>query len=269
MSCESSRFRLSIASFLIVVFQCDQSVADNFEAVDLSWVRNATDPLEVLKQGLDFLEDPSKISINNHERWCNLHVTPALLLAHEETLKKAKSVETGDPPKRHHRSHEEKGQSRHSPTDKSLASSSREHNVTLETDKLGDAIAQACLSVVRMSRVVEKAHNSKTTEALLVRQCLEKASVEAVDSMKDEIQGTRTSADMWRVEKRITVQVSRERAKAYCILAQHHDSVSDDLTGKGGLSTGVIQASRSRGELPQIYQQLSFHSHYQGCQGSW
>ena len=53
-------------------------MADNFEAVDLSWVKNATDPLEVLKQGLDFLEDPSKISINNQERWCNLHVTPAL-----------------------------------------------------------------------------------------------------------------------------------------------------------------------------------------------
>ena len=53
-------------------------MADNFEAVDLSWVKNATDPLEVLKQGSDFLEDPSKISIDNRERWCNLHVTPAL-----------------------------------------------------------------------------------------------------------------------------------------------------------------------------------------------
>ena len=53
-------------------------MADNFEAVDLSWIKNATDPLEVLKQGSDFLEDPSKISINNRERWCNLHVTPAL-----------------------------------------------------------------------------------------------------------------------------------------------------------------------------------------------
>ena len=155
----------------------------------------------------------------------------------EETLKKAKSVETGDPPRRHHRSHEEKGQSRHSPTEKSPASSSHEHNVTLETDKLGDAIAQACLSVARMSRVVEKAHNSKTTEALLVRQHLEKASVKAVDSMKDEIQGTCTSADMWWVEKRIAVLVSHERAKAYCALAQHHDSVSDDFTGKGGSST--------------------------------
>ena len=79
MSCESSRFGLSIASFLTCFsIQRDQNVADNFEAVDLSWIKNATDPLEVLKQGSDFLEDPSKISINNRERWCNLHVTPAL-----------------------------------------------------------------------------------------------------------------------------------------------------------------------------------------------
>ena len=119
----------------------------------------------------------------------------------EETLKKAKSVETGDPPRRHHRSHEEKGQSRHSPTEKSPALSSHEHDVILKTDKLGDAVAQACLSVARMSRVVEKAHNSKTAEALLVRQHLERASAEAIDLMKDEIQGTRTSADMWWVEK--------------------------------------------------------------------
>ena len=43
-------------------------MADNFEAVDLSWVKNAMDPLEVLRQGLDFLEDPSKINNDNHAR---------------------------------------------------------------------------------------------------------------------------------------------------------------------------------------------------------
>ena len=53
-------------------------MADNFEAINLVWVKDATKPLEVLKQGLDFLEDPSKISIDNRKRWCNLHVTPAL-----------------------------------------------------------------------------------------------------------------------------------------------------------------------------------------------
>ena len=124
----------------------------------------------------------------------------------EETPKKAKSTETDLP--RKHKSHKEKGRSRHSPTEKSPASSSREHNITLETDKLGDVVVQACLSVARMSRVVERAHNSKTAKAFLVRQRLEKASIKAIDSMKDEIQGARTSADVWWVEKRITAQVS-------------------------------------------------------------
>ena len=51
---------------------------DNFEAVDLSWVKSTMDPLEVLRHSLDFLEDPSKINSNNHEMLCNLHITPAL-----------------------------------------------------------------------------------------------------------------------------------------------------------------------------------------------
>ena len=63
--------------------------------------------------------------------------------------------------------------------------------------------------------------------------------------MKDEIQGARTSADMWQIEKRIAVQVSHERAKAYCALTQHHDSVSDNLTGKGGLSTGSSEIAEA------------------------
>ena len=116
-----------------------------------------------------------------------------------------------------------------------------EHNVMLETDKLGDVVAQACLSVTRMSRVVEKAHNSKTAEAFLVRQHLEKASIKAIDLMKDEIQGTCTSADVWWVKMRIAAQVSRARAKAYCDLAQHHNSVSNDLTGQGRVKYWVNQ----------------------------
>ena len=160
----------------------------------------------------------------------------------EETLKKAKPAETGDFPRRHHKSHEEKSRSRHSPTEKSPASLSREQDVVFKADKLGDVVAQAYLSVVRMSRVVEKAHNSKTAEALLVRQCLEKASAEAIDSVRDEIQGTRTPADMWQIEKRISAHVSCERAKAYSTLAEHHNSVSDHFTGK----------DRSGGELSEI-----------------
>ena len=51
---------------------------DNFNAVDLSWVKHTTDPLEVLRHGLDFLQNPSKIDSSNHKVWCNLHITPAL-----------------------------------------------------------------------------------------------------------------------------------------------------------------------------------------------
>ena len=36
------------------------------------------DPLEVLRHGVSFLEDPSKIDDSNHNVWCNLHITPAL-----------------------------------------------------------------------------------------------------------------------------------------------------------------------------------------------
>ena len=58
--------------------QPNQDAADNFDAVDLSWVKSTTDPLKVLKHGLDFLQDPSKINGNNCEIWCNIHITPAL-----------------------------------------------------------------------------------------------------------------------------------------------------------------------------------------------
>ena len=40
-------------------------------------------------------------------------------------------------------------------------------------------------------------HNLKMAEALLVRQCLEKVSAKAIDSVMDEIQGAHTTADMW------------------------------------------------------------------------
>ena len=51
---------------------------DNFNAVDLSWVRCITDPLGVLRHGFSLLQDPSKINDSNREVWCNLHITPAL-----------------------------------------------------------------------------------------------------------------------------------------------------------------------------------------------
>ena len=107
-----------------------------------------------------------------------------------------------------------------------------------KADRLGDVVAQACLSVMRMSRIVEKTHNSKTDEALVVRQHLEKVSVEAIDSAMDEIQGTHTPTDIWWVEKKISAHISCERAKAYGALVKQHNSVSDHLTGKDGLGDG-------------------------------
>ena len=59
-------------------FQPDQDAMDNFDAVDLSWVKCTMDQLEVLRHSLDFLQDPSKINGSNREIWCNLHITPAL-----------------------------------------------------------------------------------------------------------------------------------------------------------------------------------------------
>ena len=117
--------------------------------------------------------------------------------------------------------------------------------MALKADRLEDVVAQACLSIARMLRVVEKAHNSKTAEALLVRQHLEKASVEAIDSVRDEIQGASTPADMWQVEKRISAHVSCKRAKAYSALTEHHNSVSNHLMGKdrlGGESSEIAEA---------------------------
>ena len=59
-------------------FQPNQDAMDNFNAVDLLWVRCTTDPLEVLRHGITFLQDPSKIDDSDCEVWCNLHITPAL-----------------------------------------------------------------------------------------------------------------------------------------------------------------------------------------------
>ena len=60
--------------------------------------------------------------------------------------------------------------SKHSPMEKSPASPSCKHDLVPQACRLEDVVAQACLSVARMARVVEKTHNSKTVEALLVRQ---------------------------------------------------------------------------------------------------
>ena len=71
-----------------------------------------------------------------------------------------------------------------------------------------------------MMKVVEDSHNSKVAEALLTKQCLEKASAEAIDLAMEEIQGAHTPVDMWWVEKRISAHISHERAKAYSTLME-------------------------------------------------
>ena len=81
--------------------------------------------------------------------------------------------------------------------EKSPASLSHKPDVELKANRLGDVVAQACLSVARMMKVVENTHNLKIAEALLVRQHLEKVSAEAIDSVMDKIQGAHTTADMW------------------------------------------------------------------------
>ena len=109
-----------------------------------------------------------------------------------------------------------------------------------QASRLGDVVAQACLSVARMVSVVEKTHNSKTTEALLVRQCLEKVSAKAIDSVMDEIQGAHIPADMWWVEKKISTHISCERAKAYGALVEQHHSMSDLSHRKGWFRQQVL-----------------------------
>ena len=113
----------------------------------------------------------------------------------------------------------------------------------------GDVVAQACLSVAMMARVVEKTHNSKTVEALVVRQCLEKVSAEAIKSVMDEIQGAHTPADMWQVEKKISACISCKRAKAYSALIEQHHSMSDCLTGKDGSGNGSSEMEDAEEEF--------------------
>ena len=117
--------------------------------------------------------------------------------AKDKTPKKIRPGDTGETLRKHHKSCKEKSQSKHSLTEKSFASLSCEHDMDLKANRLGDVVAQACLSAAKMMKVVENTHNSKIAEALLMRQCLEKVSAEAIDSVMDEIQGAHTTADMW------------------------------------------------------------------------
>ena len=119
----------------------------------------------------------------------------------------------------------------------------------LEANSLGDVVAQTCISVARMMKVVENTHNLKIAEALLVRQCLEKVSTKAIDSAMDEIQDACTTADMWQVEKKISTHISRERARAYRALVEQHCSESKLPTGKDGPGGGSSKMAEVEGEF--------------------
>ena len=119
----------------------------------------------------------------------------------------------------------------------------------LEANRLGDVVAQACLSVARMMRVVENTHNLKIEEALLMRQHLEKASTKAIDLVMDEIQGAHTPADMWWVEKRISACISHERAKAYKALVEQHCPKPELPAGKDGSGSGSSEMAEVEEEF--------------------
>ena len=77
----SIAYRIRAKSAIVLLtsslsFQPNQDELDNFDSVDLSWVRHTMHPLKVLRHGVAFLQDPSKIDKSNHEVWCNLHITP-------------------------------------------------------------------------------------------------------------------------------------------------------------------------------------------------
>ena len=93
--------------------------------------------------------------------------------------------------------------------------------------------------------MVEKAHNSNTSQAWLVRQRLEKASIKAVDSMKDEIQGAHTSADMWRVEKKIGARCPVRGSRLTMTSLNTMTQCPNDLTGQGGSSTGSSEIAEA------------------------
>ena len=80
-------------------------------------------------------------------------------------------------------------------------------------------MAQACLSVVKMTQVMEDRHNSRIVDALLIKKKLEEASAVAIESMMDDIKAVHTPADMWGIEKRLSACISAHQAKALDDLA--------------------------------------------------
>ena len=134
---------------------------------------------------------------------------------------------------------------RHGSADKSPSSSSHVTSASLDAGKVGSAVAQACLSAARMTKVVEDNHNSKIVEALLVKQHLTKASAEVIDSMMEDICNAHTPADMWWVEKRISICISHHRAETYDKLVEQYRPNPESCQDKEGMeeaSTDIAEA---------------------------
>ena len=147
---------------------------------------------------------------------------------------------------RHHKSHEEKSRLKHSLMEKSPASSSCKHDGGTPGQQAGGCSSPSMSLCCQDGKGSEKRpHNSKTTEALLVRQHLEKVSAEAINSVMDEILGAHTPADMWQVEKKISTHIYCKRAKAYEALVEQHCSMSDHLTGRDGSGNGSSEVTNA------------------------
>ena len=133
--------------------------------------------------------------------------------------------------------------------DKSPSSSSHETSVSLDAGRLGSVVPQACLSVARLTKVVEDNHNSKIAEALLVKQCLEKASAKVIESIMEDIQNAHTSADMWQVEKKISTHMSHHRAEAYDKLVEQYKPNPKSCQDKEGAEDAPTDITEAEEEF--------------------
>ena len=163
----------------------------------------------------------------------------------EETPKKDKlSGSDGTDRKKKHKSHE--SHSRHSSADKTSTPSTKEAGGSFNLTQLGTAVAQACLSMVKMTQAMEDRHNLRIADALLIKKKLEEASAWVIESMMDNIRAAHTPADTWRIEKRLSACISAHWAKAFDELAPPYkcDPESIRAREKTWLKLGIWQKQR-------------------------
>ena len=176
----------------------------------------------------------------------------------EETPKKDKLLGSKDgPKKKKHKSHEpHDSHLRHSSADKPSTPSPDEVDGNFNSTRLGAAMAQACLSVVKMTQAVEDRHNSRIADGLLVKKKLEEASAGEIESMMDDIRAAHTPVDMWRIEKRLSVGISTHWAKAFDDLAgpfksdpKSHQDRRKDMAEVWDLAEAEVNVHKSMMDL--------------------